>query len=110
MKNFKKRFRVLVLPITFVLLFATNSFCLEFQYQYDIPSMADRETAVKIWETVENIKGVIDIDVNLERKYLFVTFDDTYVDEEVIQTALEKAGYKVKRMSLMLEPREGVMN
>ncbi len=110
MKNIKNRLVAFLLPVCFVLLFATNGLSLEFQYQYDIPSMVDRQTAVKIWETVENIKGVLDLDVNLERKYLFVTFDDAYVDEEVIKTALEKAGFKVKRLSLMLEPKEGVMN
>jgi len=110
MKNIKKRLVAFILPVCFVLLFAANGLSLEFQYQYDIPSMVDRQTAVKIWETVENIRGVLDLDVNLERKYLFVTFDDAYVDEDAIKAALEKAGYTVKQVSLMLEPKEGVMN
>jgi len=75
-----------------------------------IPSMKDRPTAVKIWETVEVIKGVLEVEVNFERKYLFVTFNDTHTNEDAIRKVLGKAGYKVKEMHLMLEPREGVMN
>lgn len=91
-------------------LFTFNAMALEFQYQYDIPSMNDRPTAVKILETVEVVKGVLEVEVNFERKYLFITFDDTYTNEDIIRKTLEKAGYKVKKMALMLEPREGVMN
>ncbi len=102
-------------PTFFICLVATflitvHAMALEFQYQYVIPSMYDRQTAVKIWETVEVIKGVFKVDVNFERKYLFVTFDDTYTNENAIRKALDKAGYKVNEMHLMLEPREGVMN
>jgi len=110
MMNVKTRFSAFFVCLAATTLFTLNAMALEFQYQYNIPSMNDRQTAVKIWETVEVIKGVLDIDVNLERKYLFVTFDDTYTNEDVISETLEKAGYKVKKMSLMLEPREGVMN
>ncbi len=110
MKNLTSVLRTIILSTALIFLFTTNSFGLEFQHQYDIPSMTDRKIALKIWETVEEIKGVLDIDVNLERKYLFVTYDDTYVDEDAIKEVIEKAGYKVRRVSLMLEPREGVMN
>ena len=108
--TFLSTFRSFCYALFLSLAFSAPAMALEFQFQYDLPSMNDRPTAVKMWETVEVVKGVLEVEVNFERKYLFVTFDDTYTNEEAIKQALTDAGYPVKKMALMLEPREGVMN
>jgi copper chaperone len=46
---------------------------------------------------LENIKGIIEVEVNLEEGYALVTGD--YLEDEVINEAIEEAGYEVKHIA-----------
>ncbi len=93
-----------------LLLGASCCRALEFQYKFIIPSMQDRPTAGKIFSLVDSVKGVLDVDIDFSRQALIFSFDDDYTDEEKIRGLLEKNNYKVRKIMLLEEPREGIMN
>ncbi|TCK97730.1 copper chaperone [Natranaerovirga hydrolytica] len=56
------------------------------------------EHCVKHTKTaLENIKGVIDVDVSLEGSY--ATVEGDYIEDDVIKEAIEEAGYDVSHIS-----------
>ena len=47
--------------------------------------------------TLENIKGVVDVSVNLEEGYALVEAD--YLDDDLIKERIEEAGYEVTHIA-----------
>lgn len=92
------------------LLIATNVNALEFQWKFIMPAMDSREAAVEVYEVLDSIKGVYDIVPDIERNSVMFFFDDEKTSENVAKEKLTAAGYKIEKMMLLEEPREGVMN
>ncbi len=107
----KRQFqRCIILTLTGLALFASSVSALEFQYKFIIPDMDDRKTAGKIYELVDSIKGVMEVDIDFLRQALIFSYDDDYTNEEKIKKQLEENNYRVGKIMLLKEPREGVMN
>lgn len=103
--------------IAFVLLLGFSLCCgvpsaysLEYQWKYVIPTMDNREKAVQVFDLLNDIIGVYDVTINLDTNSLMLFYDDERTDEEAIKKFLTESGFTVKRMMLLKEPREGVMN
>lgn len=97
------------LTIVFLLIAATAS-ALEFQWKFTINSMDNRETGVKVYEALDSINGVYDIEVNFERNTVMFFLNDDKTDEEKVLKSLKADGFVVDKVMLLEEPREGVMN
>ena len=52
-----------------------------------------------ISEALKKIDGVTDAQLSLEAKNAIVEYDEAKVTEEMIRSAIEKAGYTVKSIS-----------
>ena len=83
---------------------------LEYQWKFFLPTLDDRTSAVKAFEILNDIHGVYDVDVNMEQHWVMFFFDDEFTDESAVKRTLQKKGFPVDKMMLLLEPREGVMN
>ena len=95
----------------FVLLFSANAAsALEFQWKFVMPAIDNRETAVNVYEILDEIQGVYDIELNMERNSVMFFFDDEKTTEEVAEKKLKDAGYEIEKMMLLEEPKGGVMN
>jgi copper chaperone CopZ len=93
-----------------LLFFSSPAHSLEFQWKYVVPTMDNREKAVQVFDLLNDIIGVYDVTINLDTNSLMLFYDDERTDEEAVKEVLLKAGFPVKRMMLLKEPREGVMN
>ncbi len=89
--------------------FASPAYSLEYQWKYIIPTMDEPEKKVKVFEIVNDIIGVYDVTMSVDTNSLMLFYDDEKTDEEAIEKVLNEAGFPVKRMMLLKEPREGVM-
>ena len=86
------------------------AYSLEYQWKYVVPIMDNRETAVQVFDLLNDIIGVYDVTINLDTSSLMLFYDDERTDEEAIKKVLLRAGFPVEKMMLLKEPREGVMN
>ncbi len=87
-----------------------HTHALEYQWKFVIPAMNDRPSAVRVFEVIEQIPGVLDIDVNIDRNWLMFLYDDEKTDMETVKSRLQESGFSVQRTMLLEEPREGIMN
>ena len=72
--------------------------------------MTDAQKGARVFELIHSVPGVLDVDINVERRNVMIFFNDEKADEEIIKKQLQEAGFQVKRMMLLEEPVEGVMN
>lgn len=49
---------------------------------------------VRVGRAIASVKGVVDVDVNLEKREAVVDFEETKTDLEKIRTAIREAGYE----------------
>ena len=96
--------------LTCVFLFVANTAsALEFQWKFVMPAIDNRESAVKVYDLLDSIKGVYDIVPNIERHSVMFFFDDDYTNEDVAIKVLTDAGYKIDKTMLLEEPKGGIM-
>ncbi len=93
-----------------ILVIASPAFSLEYQWKFSIPTMDTRESAVKVYELLDNINGVYDIEVNIERNSVMFFYDDDKTDVSIAKSKLIDAGYAIEKTMLLEEPKGGVMN
>ncbi len=93
-----------------VLLMVLPASALEYQWKFFIPSLRTPQAAVRLFTLLNTIQGVYDVDINQQDHWVMFFFDDEYTDEVTVQSVLKKNGFPVKRMMLLMEPREGLMN
>ena len=93
-----------------LLLITNTANALEFQWKFVMPAIDNRETAVKVYELLDSIKGVYDIVPDIERNSVMFFFDDDHTNEDVAIKVLTDAGYKIEKKMLLEEPKGGVMN
>ena len=106
-----KRFVCLLLTATALVLFAGKEApALEYQWKLVLPELNDRASAVRIFAIIEQIPGIEDIDVNIERNWLTILYDDERTSLDMVKTRLQESGFSVQRTMLLEEPREGLMN
>lgn len=82
---------------------------LEYQWKFVISEIKDRPSAVKVYELLQSIVGVEEIDINILRQAVFVFFEDDLTDEMKLKQLLIKGGYTVEKMEVMVEPKTGIM-
>jgi len=99
-----------LLVVLALLLFSNPAMGLEFQWKFIIPTMDDRESAVEVYELLDSIKGVYDIEPNIERNSVMFFYDDDHTNEDVAIKVLTDAGYRIEKKMLLEEPKGGVMN
>jgi len=92
------------------LLAANTASALEYQWKFVMPAIDNRESAVKIYELLDSIKGVYDIVPNIERNSVMFFFDDDYTNEDVAIKVLTDAGYRIEKKMLLEEPKGSAMN
>ncbi|MCK5070186.1 MAG: hypothetical protein KAR01_06575 [Desulfocapsa sp.] len=92
------------------LLIANTANALEYQWKFVLPAMDNRETAVKVYELLDSIKGVYDVVPNIERNSVMFFYDDDYTNEDVAITVLTEAGYTIEKKMLLEEPKGAAMN
>ena len=93
-----------------LLLISNTANALEYQWKFVMPAIDNRETAVKVYELLDSIKGVYDIVPDIERNSVMFFYDDDHTNEDVAMKVLQDAGYTIKKMMLLEEPKGGVMN
>jgi copper chaperone len=49
---------------------------------------------VRVGRAIASVKGVVDVDVNLEKREAVVDFEETRTDLEKIRAAIREAGYE----------------
>ena len=96
-----------ILISSFIL--ASSALALEYQWKFVISELKDKNSAVAVFEVLQAVPGVEDIDINILRKSTFVFFDDELTDENKLKRHLQKAGFTVEKMQVMVEPKEGIM-
>lgn len=94
----------------FFLFISSTAMALEYQWKFVMPAVDNRETAVKVYEVLENINGVYDIQIDMLRNSVMFFYNDEKTDEEAVKKKLTEAGYEIEKMMMLEEPREGVMN
>ena len=96
--------------LSLVFLFISNTaMALEYQWKFVMPAVDNRETAVKVYEVLEAINGVYDIEIDMLRNSVMFFYDDDKTDEKAVKNKLTEAGYEIEKMMVLEEPREGVM-
>ena len=105
-----------ILPIALVLGMLLTNFlmagpvsALEYQWKFVISEIKDRPSAVKVYELLQPVVGVEEIDINILRQAVFVFFEDDLTNEVKLKQLLIKGGYTVEKMEVMVEPKEGIM-
>ena len=105
-----------ILPIAIIItllltacLLVKSASALEYQWKFVITEVVDRASAVKVFELLQPVPGVEDIDINILRKSVTVSFDDDLTDEMKLMRRLIKAGYTIEKKEVMMEPSVGVM-
>lgn len=111
-KTMKKITLPIVLALSMLLmnfLMAGPVSALEYQWKFVISEIKDRPSAVKVYELLQSIVGVEEIDINILRQAVFVFFEDDLTDEMKLKQLLIKGGYTVEKMEVMVEPKTGIM-
>lgn len=99
------------LLVVFLLVFlAKSAHGLEFQWKFVMPAVDNRETAVKVYDVLDSVNGVYDIEINMERNSVMFFYDDEKTDDEIAEKTLRDAGYVIEKKMLLEEPKGGVMN
>jgi copper chaperone CopZ len=63
----------------------------------NVPTVHCRSCKLTIEESLEELEGVADSDVDVDTKQVTVVYDPDAVDIAAITTAIEQAGYTVER-------------
>lgn len=56
--------------------------------------MACDHCVMRVGRAIASVKGVIEVDLNLEKKEAVVDFEETKTDMEKIKAAVREAGYE----------------
>lgn len=59
-----------------------------------IEGMECNHCLVRVGRAIASVKGVVDVDVNLEKREAVVDFEETRTDLEKIRDAIREAGYE----------------
>ncbi len=106
----RKRFCRQFICISSLLLLAGTASALEYQWKFFLPTMTDADKGARVFDLIHAVPGIIDVDINVERRNVMFFFNDEKTDEEIIKKRLQDAGFPIKKMLLLEEPIEGVMN
>lgn len=56
--------------------------------------MACNHCVVRVGRAIASVKGVVEVDVNLEKREAVVNFEESMTDMEKIKAAVREAGYE----------------
>jgi copper chaperone len=56
--------------------------------------MACNHCVLRVGRAIASVKGVVEVDVNLENREAVVNFEESVTDLENIKAAVREAGYK----------------
>ena len=56
--------------------------------------MACNHCVVRVGRAIASVKGVVEVDVNLEKREAVVNFEESVTDLEKIKAAVREAGYE----------------
>jgi copper chaperone len=56
--------------------------------------MACNHCVVRVGRAIASVKGVVEVDVNLEKREVVVNFEESMTDLEKIKAAIREAGYE----------------
>ncbi len=56
--------------------------------------MACNHCVVRVGRAIASVKGVVEVDVNLEKREVVVNFEESITDLEKIKAAVREAGYE----------------
>ena len=56
--------------------------------------MACNQCVVRVGRAIASVEGVVEVDVNLEKREAVVNFEESVTDLEKIKAAVREAGYK----------------
>lgn len=56
--------------------------------------MACNHCVVRVGRAIASVKGVVEVDVNLEKREAVVNFEESITDLEKIKAAVREAGYE----------------
>ena len=56
--------------------------------------MACNHCLVRVGRAIASVKGVVEVDVNLEKREAVVNFEESVTDLEIIKAAVREAGYE----------------
>lgn len=56
--------------------------------------MACNHCVVRVGKAIASVKGVVEVDVNLEKREAVVNFEESVTDLEIIKAVVREAGYK----------------
>jgi copper chaperone len=56
--------------------------------------MACNHCVVRVGRAIASVKGVVEVDVNLENREAVVNFEESVTDLEKIKAAVREAGYE----------------
>lgn len=59
-----------------------------------IEGMACNHCVVRVGRAIASVKGVVEVDVNLENREAVVNFEESVTDLEKIKAAVREAGYE----------------
>lgn len=93
-----------------LLLLASTVQAKEYQWKFFMPAIDNRETAVAVYEVLDNVNGVYDIVPDVVFNSVMFFFDDDKTNEEIAEKALIDAGFVIEKKMLLEEPKGGLMN
>ncbi len=82
----------------------------EYQWKFFISAIDNRETAVVVYEVLDNIDGVYEIVPDVVFNSVMFFFDDDKTNEEFAEKALTDAGFVIEKKMMLEEPKGGLMN
>ncbi|WP_082088371.1 heavy-metal-associated domain-containing protein [Methanosarcina sp. WWM596] len=59
-----------------------------------IEGMTCNHCVVRVGRAITSVKGVVEVDVNLEKREAVVNFEESVTDLETIKAAVREAGYE----------------
>lgn len=96
-----------LLPICLLLLgLGSNALAAPKKVTLSVPGMYCAVCPVTVKKALGQVKGVIQIDVDYDRKAVTVTFDDAKAQVDDLTRATEAAGYPSKPLGHTMGPRK----
>ena len=56
--------------------------------------MACNHCVLRVGRAIASVEGVVEVDVNLEKREAVVNFEESMTDLEIIKAAVREAGYE----------------
>jgi hypothetical protein len=100
----------ILIALTLLLLTGTAAQTKEYQWKFFMPAIDNRETAVAVYEVLDNVHGVYDVVPDVVFNSVMFFFDDDKTNEEIAEKALLDAGFVIEKKMLLEEPKGGLMN